>query len=216
MVPVRQFLFIRETDERSSTLHLFSAEDVSNRASYQFSAENGGLPRWLEGRTLPSLAVEERHHLFELTTERKTFFADIPTDTVWYVDAERSLWLYRPHDRVVLTPDRDQAFSYQGEYPITSFLHINANRIIARTEQGMIIISLRGDAEKAYLTLPTSDIGYHAGTKEWLASSPWELWSIHPDDAAAPLNRPSEQRTAIRRSISLSAHDYDTPQRAGV
>lgn len=64
---------------------------------------------------------------------------------------------------------------------------------IARANGNLQVTQLKDSAIQETKTLLTPNILYNAQTKEWLAWSPWELWTIYPDGATALLNRTSDK-----------------------
>jgi hypothetical protein len=59
--------------------------------------------------------------------------------------------------------------------------------------KNLIVTKINSGETQETKTLQTEKLIYNKPTKEWLAWSPWELWTIYPDGTATLLNRTSDR-----------------------
>lgn len=64
---------------------------------------------------------------------------------------------------------------------------------ITRYEGNLQVTRIENNTNKETKTLSTPNTLFNAQTKEWLAWSPWELWTIYPNGTTALLNRTSDK-----------------------
>lgn len=74
---------------------------------------------------------------------------------------------------------------------------------ITRVENNLEVTQIENNTNKETKTLSTPNTIFNAQTKEWLAWSPWELWTIYPNGTAALLNRTSDK---INFVVPLDEH----------
>ncbi|MEK7064824.1 MAG: carboxypeptidase-like regulatory domain-containing protein, partial [Patescibacteria group bacterium] len=64
---------------------------------------------------------------------------------------------------------------------------------ITRSDSNLQVTRIEKNVNKETKTLSTPNFLYNTQTKEWLAWSPWELWTIYPNGTTALLNRTSDK-----------------------
>lgn len=136
----------------------------------------------------PGLLFEKDKTIIRLSSRDRTFVANLPKDAAaWFVDNNGGIYTFHPERREF---KRDGERVAGSPILITSIIHANHERIIAKHDAGILVIRL--DGSERIVQLPATRSVENAGTEEWLGWSPTELWSIYQDGRTVLLNRRQE------------------------
>lgn len=125
----------------------------------------------------------------------ETMMAVSPT-TTWYIAEDLSLWRVDLEKNAIIHESENKNISYPKEQNIQSVVHIDESKAILQTATGLRIYT-RGRSIDEGRDIRTTEILYQKETGEWLAWSPWELWSIDRDGATGLLHRSSEATASV-------------------
>lgn len=112
------------------------------------------------------------------------------TDYKWMKDSPGPALYARSNNAVYLLNSMEKKKSPNIDFDIVD----GASEFsITRFDGNLQVARIENSANKETKTLSTQNIVYNAQTKEWLAWSPWELWTIYPNGTTALLNRTSDK-----------------------
>ena len=175
-------LFLAVRNNLGWRLTLIALADPSRTASYR--QEQASTPRWQWSQTNDTVMfAPDGHKVIGLNLDGPTTVATITT--IWFVTGERVVW----------TPAANHP-PLPETINLTTIVDINQKRIIGQTANDLAIIK-RADNPPRIQTLPTPNVRYNPATKEWLAWSAFELWTIYENGEVKLLNRASDRIRAV-------------------
>ncbi len=135
------------------------------------------------------LFLQQDENIFSLTSAENEFLVKLPLARApWYIDTNKHLWTYDA-DKHAITRilDGNEQESITVEQPVGEFIHVNSARVIIRQDTTIHVIE-RTSPPRMH-SIPAESVRFSPGTHEWIAWSPWELWTIYQDGNATLLNR---------------------------
>lgn len=109
------------------------------------------------------------------------------TSSLWYVDNDDQDWFFDENSKSLIGEKENL---YLGVSDVKKIVDINKNRAIVQTNAGLTI-AVRDD-KKEVKNISTTNFFYDDNRKEYIAWSPWELWTVYQDGHVTLLNRMSE------------------------
>ena len=109
------------------------------------------------------------------------------TSSLWYVDNDDQDWFFDENSKSLIGEKENL---YLGVSDVKKIVDINKNRAIVQTNAGLTIV-VRDD-KKEVKNISTTNFFYDDNRKEYIAWSPWELWTVYQDGHVTLLNRMSE------------------------
>lgn len=161
-------------------LTLLSLADPNQTADYRWMQNRPPRWQWLPASGSIMFAPDNRTIIGLSQAGAETITA-LATDTLWFVTGEREVWSL---DR--LRPSLPETIR------LTAITDLNRERIIGRTENTLVVIK-RTDDDEPIETIAAPQVRYNPATKEWLAWSDFELWTIYENGGIRLLNRAGER-----------------------
>jgi hypothetical protein len=190
--PFNDFAFIKTGAEKTESIMLFDANNPTANKNYDFNKKSDSA-QWAKNTSIPMLYVKNDDQIFSLNTEISKELAKTSVD-VWYIESENAIWLKTENKGLVLIDSNDRETKRLVLREETDkIIDINSSRVITGNDQNIIITQMENNSVKDTVTTPTQNIFFNPKTGEWLAWSPWELWTIYGDGKTALLNRTGEK-----------------------
>jgi len=154
---------------------------------------------WRENFYRDRLLIQFKNTLYSLDASE----VDDPetirtTSTIFYRENEGNDWYFETETKTLKNIQNGSQDIYVGNYTIREVIDINGNRVILKTDEGLLVIQ-RNTAEEI-TPVPTPHFFYDATRNEYIAWSPWEVWTIYQNGEVALLNRMSE---AIQQVLAI-------------
>jgi hypothetical protein len=146
--------------------------------------------QWNELSYNPSIFVQNNSVITELSLSNRRDLPSAIAQPIWYF-SDSKLWQYDPETRSVKTSDGDKEKIFSIDGDLKRIIHLNNERLIAQTTNSIIVVPVGSGENRTQKNLNVENIRYSPGTQEWLAWSPWELWTIYQDGDTELLNRTS-------------------------
>ncbi|MBT4941946.1 MAG: hypothetical protein HOL80_01250 [Candidatus Magasanikbacteria bacterium] len=152
---------------------------------------------WEKTERSPTLYVMNEKGVEQVTEKQTRTMYQYPSSSVWYIDEDSHLWITNEGKHTIITQVQQEE-THSLSQPINQIVDINAERIIARTRDGLLIEQRKkeGGVYKAK-NLSTQNLYYNDATKEWLTWNEWELWAIYENGTTTLLNRMNDPVTHI-------------------
>lgn len=166
-------------------LILLSLADPNQTADYRWTQNRPPRWQWSPANGSVMFAPDNRT-IIRLNLAGAETIAALATDTLWFVAGEREVWSL---DR--LRPSLPETIR------LTAIADLNRERIIGRTENSLVVIKRTGEDEPIE-TIAAPQVRYNPATKEWLAWSDFELWTIYENGGVRLLNRAGERLRDIQ------------------
>ncbi|MBI5222750.1 MAG: PEGA domain-containing protein [Candidatus Magasanikbacteria bacterium] len=190
--PFNDFAFIKTSADGAESIQLLNAADLTLNKTYNFPRKISGV-QWSENATEPTLFLETDNQIVSIDTKERKNLIKTESD-VWYVKSENEIWLAIAEKEIASYDSNGiQTKKIQLRDEVKKIIDINQSRVITGDGQNINATLLENGASQNVITTPTQNVFFNSKTKEWLAWSPWELWSIYEDGKAALLNRTSEK-----------------------
>lgn len=190
--PFNDFAFVKITADGTESIMLFDANNSAANKTYDFTKETSGA-QWAAASSIPTIYIKSGGKIISLTTENSRELADAAAD-VWHVESKNAIWLKTENKGLVLMNSSGQETKKIVLREETDkIIDINSSRVITGSGQDTIITQIEDEKVKETATAPTQNIFFNQKTGEWLAWSPWELWTIYKDGKTALLNRTGEK-----------------------
>ena len=165
-------------------LTMISLSDPNHTASYR--QEEARAPRWQWSQNSDTIMfAPDGRRVIGLNLEGFATVATLATDTIWFVTGERAVWTPLAEPGAITETIR-----------LKSIVDINRERIIGRTDNDLVVIK-RSELPDQIQVLPAQNVRHNPATKEWLAWSTFELWTIYENGAVGLLNRASDRIRAV-------------------
>ena len=114
------------------------------------------------------------------------------TSSVFFQDSNNADWYFDPINKSL---ENTKESVYLGVNTIQKIVDINTNRAIVQTESGLLIAGR--DEKKEIKSIGTKNFFYDVDRKEYIAWSPYELWTMYDNGTIALLNRTSEEIQSV-------------------
>ncbi|MBI4993165.1 MAG: PEGA domain-containing protein [Candidatus Magasanikbacteria bacterium] len=190
--PFNDFAFVKTTADETESMMLFDANNSTANKTYDFTKETSGA-QWATASSIPTLYLKSGGKIISLTTDNSKELTAAVAD-VWYVESENAIWLKTESKGLVSTDSNGQETNKIILREETDkIIDINSSRVITGRGQDTIITQIEDKKVKETAIAPTQNIFFNQKTGEWLAWSPWELWTIYKDGKTALLNRTGEK-----------------------
>jgi len=152
---------------------------------------------WEKTERSPTLYIMNEKGVVQVTEKQTRAMYQHPSSSVWYIDEDSHLWITNEGKHTIITQIQQEE-THTLSQPINQIVDINAERIIARTRDGLLIEQRKkeGGIYKAK-NLSTQNLYYNDATKEWLTWNEWELWAIYENGTTTLLNRMNDPVTHI-------------------
>ena len=178
-------IFNARNPEASADIHTIEAPEPIN---YQ----------WSDDIAAPSVFAQEGNKILRLTMAGKSEIKNNIISNVWYIDNVNRLWIFDKKNQVLqIAGETSETRVYPVKNELTKIIHLNDKRLIAKSNQGVVILPLEKNNVNENKTIDAERIRYNPDTNEWLAWSPWELWTIYPNGNVELLNRTSDAIMSI-------------------
>ena len=194
--PFNDSVLISTDDNETKTVIILSAKNPDNSKMYALKKDNyANHFQWQKEAASPAVFTREGENLLKIGLNGYEPIHQIKMTDKWYVEDLEELWIIEENEIFSTSED--------GKYTITipdlnvdikKIIDINEQRIILKSDQNIIVVFQ--DTNK-FKTISADSMIYNQATKEWLAWSPWELWSIYENSNIALLNRTSDNMTSI-------------------
>ena len=146
-------------------LTMISLSDPNHTASYR--QEEARAPRWQWSQNSDTIMfAPDGRRVIGLNLEGFATVATLATDTIWFVTGERAVWTPLAEPGAITETIR-----------LKSIVDINRERIIGRTDNDLVVIK-RSELPDQIQVLPAQNVRHNPATKEWLAWSTFDLWTI--------------------------------------
>jgi hypothetical protein len=191
--PYDDYFILETTTEKKSFISLVSAQAPDGGKRYQLDTPPTHI-QWIN-ESIPSVVIDQNGTLERMTLVGRALL-DTTSSPIWYVANNELIWSFDKETNILQqknTGQHTQTISIQK--PIEKIIDINQNRIIALTKENIITIATDNTEIKQ---IPATALFYNNATKEWIAWSPWELWTLYNQGGAELRNRTSEKITFIR------------------
>lgn len=180
---------IQTTHDHTTTLTVINAD----RAIAVTTLRNLAYPlrlQWGGDTASPVLYAEDRGEIKKITERAVERAASLPPAALWFLTDNEAVWLFDTEKQALFPQTRPEtAISISGGDSVNAIIAIDDERMILKTDQGIIVRRRNTGTEER---VNASSLLFHAATGEWIAWSPWEVWTIYPDGNAVLLNRLSE------------------------
>lgn len=186
------FAFIKTSANKTESLTLFDANNPLTNKTYGFTTKIKGV-QWIENTSIPTLYVKNDDKIISLNTEASREIIKTAFD-VWHVESENAIWLKSNYKELTLVDNAGKEVRKMTlRETANKIISINSSRIITQNEQNTDTTQIDGENIINTASAPTQNIFFNQKTGEWLAWSPWELWTIYEDGKTALLNRTGEK-----------------------
>ena len=195
--PFDNSILIATKHETALSLMLLSAGNPKNSKTYEIQPGAGkNRFQWQKNAIIPALFTRDGNYLVKITIneyEKKYKISDYDN---WYMDAKEKLWGGKGNRIFMVYSEepKDEIIIPDGEN-INKIIDINEERGIIKSDKNIFVIPR--DKEEKIETIEAESFIYNPGTKEWLAWSPWELWSIYEHGKPALLNRTGDNIISV-------------------
>ncbi|OGH71635.1 MAG: hypothetical protein A2921_04585 [Candidatus Magasanikbacteria bacterium RIFCSPLOWO2_01_FULL_43_20b] len=194
--PFNDFAFTKTVTDKIESITLFDANNPTANKTYNFNKKID-TAQWANNTSIPTLYVKNDDQIISLNTETSKELTKTSTD-VWYVESENTVWLKTENKGLVLIDsDGKETKKIILREKTDKIIDINSSRAITVNGQNTIITQIENDSVRDTITTPTQNIFFNQKTGEWLAWSPWELWTIYEDGKTALLNRTGEKMNFV-------------------
>ncbi|MBU0596679.1 PEGA domain-containing protein [Patescibacteria group bacterium] len=198
--PFYPFVMIQTETEGSTQVQIIDARNSDlNNKTYTFSTALEFNYQWSSDILAPALFIQSGSTLYEANLNEISRLATIGIEEPWFVD-KKIVWQSNKNNNTVSTLNGSDLNDYKSNNIIEKIIDINSDRLIAKTNQGIEIILMKKDGSGESKLITVDRYRYNSDTREWIAWSNWELWTIYPDGNTQILNRMSE---AINQTIPL-------------
>lgn len=189
--PFNNYLLITTADAGSVSVSLLSAETPENLKTYRLNKDGYGyIFQWQKDSLIPTLFTRNLNKIIRLAANGSENIFNVEPDDIWYIDSQEKLWLYQENKIMLAHSSNDtNSLNTPTNEKITAIIDINNERIVAKAKDKIIVLSRRQDKTEV---LNVSSLTLNPATREWLAWSALELWSIYQHDKPAILNRTSD------------------------
>ena len=184
-------------NHESKTVTLLSAKNPDNLKTYILQKDNyDNHFQWQKEVLSPIVFTREEKNLIKISLNGYKKIHQIKISDKWYVDNLEKLWL-NEENKIFSTSaneEKNKIIISGLNENIQKIIDMNKDRIILKSSQNTIVAFQN---TSKFETINANSITYNPATKEWLAWSPWELWSIYENSNIALLNRTSDNMTAV-------------------
>jgi hypothetical protein len=187
------------TQQKNSYLiRLFDGEDPETQTSYSLPHTNSPIQiQWLKNSNNPLLYTLINQNLYLLTNDARQIVANLPSNSVWFVDSNQKIWVYEENKKSLINHfDPTEKIILSRNLVPKKIIDINNERIILQSENN--IHSIRRHGENAGESIiEANNIIYNPSIEEWLVWSPWGLWTIHANGNTKELNRTGKEMISV-------------------
>jgi len=181
----------------SREILILSPEEPNKKNTFSVESEVDSL-QWRENFYRDKLLVRFENQLYTIDQESTSKPETLATtSSVFYRESNDTDWYFDAATKTLRNSKKIDEQIYLGT-EIKKIIDINDSRIITQAQDALLVIN-RTDANKI-TTVPTPNFFYDTSRKEYIAWSPWEVWTIYDNGEVALLNRMSEE---IRQVLAL-------------
>lgn len=112
------------------------------------------------------------------------------TSSIFFRESNNNDWYFEPANQTLVHANNKKENIILPTANIKKIVDINNNRAIVQTPEGLTII--KRDETKEIKNISTPNFFYDENRKEYIAWSPWELWTVYQNGQVTLLNRMSE------------------------
>jgi len=193
--PYAEFFVLESTINTIPHIILVSAGTPESAHQYRLTDVPTHI-QWIS-ESIPSIVVQQGPLL-----ERMTLVGRAPLDTtstsVWYVQNNETIWYFDTIAQTLQQEGKTINTPLHVKRNIDAIIDSNNERIIAHSLDSLLSISTNDKEGNNIKQVPATSLFYNAATKEWIAWSPWELWTLYPHGGADLRNRTSEAIQFVR------------------
>ena len=190
--PFNDFAFIKISVDGVESIQLLNASEPTLNKTYNFPNKISDV-QWNEDAIEPTLFLGVDSQIISINTLERKNLIKTKSD-VWYVKSENEIWLKTGERELILTDSRGKEIrklTFRDEFD--KIIDIKPQRVTTGNGQNINVTLLENDTAQNTITTPTQNTFFNQKTKELLAWSPWELWTIYANGKTALLNRSSEK-----------------------
>lgn len=162
---------------------------------------NLGKHQWLETSNSNFYLTQNKNTLDKLNiTSVETLFTLSTSTLEWFVDGKNTLWEYSTNS-IRHYENGQETLNASVANPISRFIDVNENRIIAQSRTNMVIFKIEKDQTLTENIFPLTQLVFDTEQNYILSFHDGELSAIHPDGSTNLINRFSEN---IKNVIPLT------------
>lgn len=193
--PYTHAALIQTEENNIITLQIYDAETNTLSDPSSYPAQSFGK-QLIWSHTSKKAYFSHNDVVTSITLSGSNDIEKIPKDLLWHVTEPDIIWLIDQKQNIMYQNGHEaEATAYSNSRIIESIIERTESRMIVKTDTGVVIYHMNplgGINNNSALELNTPSLLYNASTKEWLAWSPWELWTIYENADATLFNRSSE------------------------
>lgn len=154
--------------------------------------------QWKENFYRERLLVQFDESLYPIESENIFRVENLrATSTFLYRENEGDDWYFENKSKTMYKNNPENESIYLG-MDVQKIIDMNSSRIIVQTHDALFVVS-RNEA-KEIKEVAANNFFYDTSRREYIAWSPWEVWTIYDNGQVALLNRMSEE---IRQVLAL-------------
>jgi hypothetical protein len=203
--PYYSFVLLKITNSTGTMLYVIDPTQTPSSELVGTSLPlNSSQYQWSPAAYSKRLFIRENDSIVGIIGSEKISLLDSPAlSPVWFVDKDLNVWQYSDEEKSIENAELDkEKIAFAVEKPITKIIDVGDNRIIAKAGEELLIIPIKKGDVQNRRSIGVQSINYNGAKDEWLAWSPWELWTIYPDGRANILQRGSKN---IRNAAPLDS-----------
>jgi len=154
--------------------------------------------QWKKNASSPTVYVGSQNLITQFDTLQKSVIYNFSTNDsnkLWFVEENSQIVFYNSETKAWLKNNR----AYYLETAPDKIIDDNNSRLIYQSGGEIkIVVFDNNTGVSAYKTVASTNLFYNRVTNNWLAWSPWELWTIYDDGFTELLTRNSEKIISVR------------------
>lgn len=184
-----------ETKNNNLTqIQLFYADSPETEIKTQTFRTNEEIKyQWNPNTKDPLVFVQVNSAIYKMTKNNINLLQDNVSVPVWYVDQKETAWIFDQKTQSIQEKNKEEPIAYVVDQKIEKIININEKRLLLKTNQGILIITTDNKDKPEQQFIKADFVQYSPEREEWIAWSPWELWSIYNNGNISLLNRTSEE-----------------------
>ncbi len=188
--PFADFLTLQTGSGNQINLQILDAKN-NDSTSYTFYSPITNII-WSKNTSKPTIFVEDRNIIYSLDLTTKTNWGNSLNDP-WFIDNNQNFWSLDAKNNLLEKINSEIINFNKLPEKIESIVDVNQNRIIFKNNNNIIVAGIDNTTLKNIQSLNIQNLFYNQNTGEWLAWSPWELWTIYENGETTLLNRTSSR-----------------------
>lgn len=188
--PYANFIAIILNNGKQHSIQLINVNNLNINKTYLLAQSVTDF-QWSKNLSLPTLFLNIDNSIVQFDAFNTSTIFNFNTNTpdIWYIDSVNQLTTYKAADNII----KQGNIQYYFVEGIDNIIDANNSRMIYQFNNETKVLTFNDKKISEIKSLASPNLFYNQTTNEWLAWSPWELWTIYDNGAAELLMRTSEK-----------------------